>query len=103
METIRLERDGDVLTVTIDHPTSDLNAVDEQLHDDLWELFRQLASEESARAIVLSGSGRAFSAGGDLHWFPATANCGPAARAAARGQADRLGPARRRGPRSCAR
>jgi len=70
MDTIRLERDGDVLTVTIDHPTSDLNAVDEQLHHDLWELFRMLASEDSARAIVLTGSGRAFSAGGDMNWFP---------------------------------
>lgn len=70
MDTIRLERDGDVLTATIDHPTSDLNAVDEQLHHDLWELFRTLASEDSARAIVLTGSGRAFSAGGDMNWFP---------------------------------
>ena len=70
MDTIRLERDGDVLTVTIDHPMSDLNAVDEQLHHDLWELFRMLASEDSARAIVLTGSGRAFSAGGDMNWFP---------------------------------
>ncbi|MGB0113365.1 MAG: enoyl-CoA hydratase-related protein [Ilumatobacteraceae bacterium] len=70
METIRMERDGDVLTVTIDHPASAMNAVDEQLHHDLWDVFRMLAAEESARAIVLTGSGRAFSAGGDMAWFP---------------------------------
>ena len=70
METIRTERDGELLIVTIDHPDSAMNAVDEQLHHDLWELFRQLASERVARAIVLTGSGRAFSAGGDMSWFP---------------------------------
>jgi enoyl-CoA hydratase len=70
METIRLERTGHLLTATIDHPDSDLNAVDEQLHHDLWELFRLLSAERDARAIVLTGSGSAFSAGGDMSWFP---------------------------------
>jgi enoyl-CoA hydratase len=70
MDTIRTERDGDLLIVTIDHPNSTMNAVDEQLHHDLWELFRLLAAERDARAIVLTGSGRAFSAGGDMSWFP---------------------------------
>ncbi len=70
MDTIRTERDGDLLIVTIDHPNSTMNAVDEQLHHDLWELFRTLSAEREARAIVLTGSGRAFSAGGDMSWFP---------------------------------
>ncbi len=70
MDTIRTQRDGDLLIVTIDHPNSAMNAVDEQLHHDLWELFRMLAAEREARAIVLTGSGRAFSAGGDMSWFP---------------------------------
>ena len=70
METITTRRDGDLLIVTIDHPTSAMNAVDEQLHHDLWLLFRELASESDARAILLTGSGRAFSAGGDMSWFP---------------------------------
>jgi enoyl-CoA hydratase len=68
--TIRTERDGDLLVVTIDHPASSMNAVDEQLHHDLWQLFRDLACERDARAIVLTGAGRAFSAGGDMSWFP---------------------------------
>ncbi len=70
MDTIRTQRDGELLIVTIDHPNSAMNAVDEQLHRDLWELFRMLAAERDARAIVLTGSGRAFSAGGDMSWFP---------------------------------
>ncbi|WP_420451723.1 enoyl-CoA hydratase/isomerase family protein [Ilumatobacter sp.] len=70
LETVRVERDGHVLTVTIDHPSSDLNAVDATLHGDLAELFGALKRETSARAVVLTGAGRAFSAGGDMSWFP---------------------------------
>jgi enoyl-CoA hydratase len=68
--TLRLERRGDVLRVTIDHPTSALNAVDEALHGDLTRLFAGLRREAAARAVVLTGRGRAFSAGGDFAWFP---------------------------------
>ena len=70
METIHIQREGDLLIATIDHPSSEMNAVDERLHHDLWVLFRDLAAERDARAIVLTGSGRAFSAGGDMDWFP---------------------------------
>jgi enoyl-CoA hydratase len=70
VETIRIERDGDVLVATIDHPDSAMNAVDGRLHRELGELFRALKTESTARAIVLTGSGRAFSAGGDVAWMP---------------------------------
>lgn len=74
-DTIRIERDGHVAVVTIDHPESALNAVDARLHRDLAALFRFLkhGTDETvrdARAILLTGSGRAFSAGGDMSWFP---------------------------------
>ncbi|WP_040495169.1 enoyl-CoA hydratase/isomerase family protein [Ilumatobacter nonamiensis] len=69
-ETMRFERDGDVLTVTIGHPESAMNAVDARLHREFAELFRLLKQEGDARVIVLTGSGRAFSAGGDMAWFP---------------------------------
>lgn len=75
METISLARTGHVVTATINNPNSPMNAVDEQLHHDFGELFRMLkmADDEllvGARVIVLTGSGRAFSAGGDMAWFP---------------------------------
>jgi enoyl-CoA hydratase len=70
MDTIRLDRDGDVLVATIDHPGSELNTIDETLHGDLVELFRTLKREDEARAVLLTGSKRAFSAGGDFAWFP---------------------------------
>jgi enoyl-CoA hydratase len=69
-ETLALDRIGDVLRVTIAHPTSELNAVDERLHHDLAMLFAMLRREDQARAVVLTGRGRAFSAGGDFNWFP---------------------------------
>ena len=68
--SVRTERVGDVLKVVLDNPRSALNAVDEQMHADLTHLFRGLRSETTARAVLLTGSKRAFSAGGDFSWFP---------------------------------
>jgi enoyl-CoA hydratase len=71
VETIRLERDGQILVATIDRPDSPMNAIDAALHAELGELFRLLKTETAARAVVLTGAGRAFSAGGDMAWLPA--------------------------------
>lgn len=67
---LQLERIGDVLRVTIAHPSNDLNAIDDVLHEELTHLFAMLKRETVARAVVLTGRGRAFSAGGDFNWFP---------------------------------
>ena len=69
-ETLQTRYRGDVLEVVIDHPHSDLNAVDELLHRELTVLFADLREEQQARAVLLTGRGRAFSAGGDFNWFP---------------------------------
>ncbi|MFT4570628.1 MAG: enoyl-CoA hydratase [Hyphomicrobiaceae bacterium] len=65
---------GDVLRVVIDRPGSALNAIDADLHRDLTVLFRELRQEDRARAILLTGRDRAFSAGGDFSWFPELAD-----------------------------
>lgn len=65
-----IERNGHVLTVVVDRPGSALNAVDATLHHEFGELFRLLKREDEARAVLLTGSGDAFSAGGDMAWFP---------------------------------
>jgi enoyl-CoA hydratase len=70
LETIRVERDGHLVVCVIDHPDSSMNAVDARLHADLAALFAWLKREGEARAVVLTGAGRAFSAGGDMGWFP---------------------------------
>jgi enoyl-CoA hydratase len=70
LETIRVERDGPVLVATVDRPGDDLNRVDHAVHRDLTALFARLKGEREARAVLLTGAGRAFSAGGDFGWFP---------------------------------
>ena len=70
LATIGVVAEGDVLVATIDRPGSDLNAVDGELHADLAALFARLKRESAARAVLLTGSKRAFSAGGDYAWFP---------------------------------
>jgi enoyl-CoA hydratase len=68
-ESIRFERLGHVLRVTLANPRNALNAVDGEMHGELMRLFDELRGEREARAVVLTGSGRAFSAGGDFGWM----------------------------------
>jgi enoyl-CoA hydratase len=70
------ERVGDVLRVTIANPRNKVNAVDGEMHAELVRLFEELKTEQSARAVILTGSGRAFSAGGDFAWMSATTVAG---------------------------
>ncbi|GLW99315.1 enoyl-CoA hydratase-related protein [Microtetraspora sp. NBRC 16547] len=66
---LRVERDGYVLRVTISNPRSELNAIDEHLHEELGRLFAELKTERDARVVLLRSEGRVFSAGGDFSWF----------------------------------
>ena len=58
-------RDHGVLQITINRPER-MNATDERLHSELARVWRDVAVDDDARAVVITGSGRAFSAGGDL-------------------------------------
>ena len=78
-EYLRFDRDGDVLVVTVDKPDDDLNKVDEQMHHELTHLFKHLRNEREARAVLLAGTERAFTAGGDFGWFPEFSKPGYAA------------------------
>jgi enoyl-CoA hydratase len=73
-KALRIDRVGAVLRVTIDHPESPLNAVDDLLHGEFTRLFADLKREDQARCVLLTGAGRAFSAGGDFNWFPTLDN-----------------------------
>jgi enoyl-CoA hydratase/carnithine racemase len=61
------ERDA-IRVVTLNRPEA-LNATNEPLHIALQSVWRHLAADEEARAVVLTGAGRAFSAGGDFQHF----------------------------------
>ena len=70
--SITFERSGDVLRVALANPRNKLNAVDGEMHAELVRLFEELKTEQEARAVLLTGSGRAFSAGGDFKWMSST-------------------------------
>jgi len=57
--------DGPVRIVTLNRPDT-LNATDAELHRAITEVWAGLARDRDARAIVLTGAGKAFSAGGDF-------------------------------------
>jgi 2-(1,2-epoxy-1,2-dihydrophenyl)acetyl-CoA isomerase len=65
MAGIRAEKRGRVLTITIDRPDR-RNAIDVELMRALREALQTAALDEASRAIVLTGAGSAFSAGGDV-------------------------------------
>jgi enoyl-CoA hydratase len=69
-EHLRFERRGRVLVVTIAHSRNPMNVVDAQLHAEFTRLMAALRHESTARAIILTGAGQAFCAGGDFAWFP---------------------------------
>jgi enoyl-CoA hydratase len=58
-------RDDGVLLLTIDRPAV-YNAVDEQLHHDLGRIWLDIGADPETRIAVITGSGKAFSSGGDL-------------------------------------
>jgi enoyl-CoA hydratase len=65
---LAVEADGPVRTVLINRPAQ-LNAINQPLHWALANVWRQLAADKDARVVILTGAGRAFSAGGDLDWI----------------------------------
>lgn len=63
--TLALSRRGRLLTITMNRPES-LNAVNLRLHEELAEVFTFAAADPDSDVVLLTGAGRAFSAGGDL-------------------------------------
>lgn len=67
-DEILVEADGPIRVVTLNRPDR-LNATNHVLHAGLAGLFPQLDADDEARVVVLTGSGRAFSAGGDFEYI----------------------------------
>ena len=64
-KSFRYEEAGAVATVTLDRPQS-LNALTFEVYRELTETIRWLAGRSQVRAVVLTGTGRAFCTGGDV-------------------------------------
>ena len=67
-DEIQVEADGPIRIIRLNRP-DDLNATNHVLHQGLAELFPQLDADLDARVAVLTGNGRAFSAGGDFEYI----------------------------------
>jgi 2-(1,2-epoxy-1,2-dihydrophenyl)acetyl-CoA isomerase len=65
METVELEIASGVAWITLNRPDA-LNAWTRELGEDLRSALENAAESPGARAIVITGAGRAFSAGADL-------------------------------------
>src|SRR5688500_11655382 len=69
-EYVKVEQDGRVAIVTLDHPP--VNALSSKLLEELEEEYDRLDRDDETRAIVLRGEGeKAFVAGADITEFPA--------------------------------
>jgi enoyl-CoA hydratase len=64
-DAITVEADGPIRIVRFNRPEQ-LNAVNDDVHLALAKVFPQLSADADARVAVITGNGRAFSAGGDF-------------------------------------
>lgn len=64
--TVQISDDNGVRTVTLDRPQA-LNAFNEALYDATTVALREADADPAVAVVLLTGNGRAFSAGNDLH------------------------------------
>ena len=63
--SFRFEVAGPIATITLDRPDR-LNALTFEVYEELRDLFAALAGVTGVRAVIVTGSGRAFCSGGDV-------------------------------------
>jgi 2-(1,2-epoxy-1,2-dihydrophenyl)acetyl-CoA isomerase len=64
-ETIIIEEQDHVTRLTLNRPSA-LNAIDDKMGEELLAGLKQIEKNEKARCLVITGAGRAFSAGEDV-------------------------------------
>jgi 2-(1,2-epoxy-1,2-dihydrophenyl)acetyl-CoA isomerase len=69
LSTLRIEIDGaQIGTLTLDRPDA-FNAMSPEMIGELTVAFAWLADRAPLRALIVTGAGKAFCAGGDVNWF----------------------------------
>jgi enoyl-CoA hydratase/carnithine racemase len=68
LQTMRIDLDGDVGTLTLDRPEA-FNAMNPEMIAELPLAFSWFADRAPLRALIVTGAGKAFCAGGDINWF----------------------------------
>jgi enoyl-CoA hydratase len=74
-KTLEITQDGRLLSVMLNRPES-LNAVGGGMHEELEDLFMVIRRDQTVGAVLLTGSGRAFSSGGDVKGMARTSSGG---------------------------
>jgi 2-(1,2-epoxy-1,2-dihydrophenyl)acetyl-CoA isomerase len=67
-ENIKVDEDGGIVTISLNRPER-LNALAGYMRRDLAEALEEAGSDPEVRVIVIKGEGRAFCAGGDIHFM----------------------------------
>ena len=75
---VRVSRDGSIATLCFNDPDR-LNAMTRSMGEAFRQVVAELVRDDSIRAVVVTGAGRAFSAGGDLEMLEQQADRGAAA------------------------
>jgi 2-(1,2-epoxy-1,2-dihydrophenyl)acetyl-CoA isomerase len=63
--TVRFEVEDGIATITLNRPDK-LNALSNELSRDLLDALARVAADDQVRGVMITGAGRAFSAGGDV-------------------------------------
>src|ERR1700752_4132551 len=90
-EFLKVEVANRVATITINRPDS-LNAVNNVVHHELEQIWIDVRADRDINAIILTGAGRAFCAGGDVKGMAAGALVQPSRQ---RGRSPRAGTVKR--------
>ena len=64
-ENILYAKDGRIAQVTLNRPDT-MNSLSVELQEEVVSAIRDAGEDDNIRVVILKGSGRAFSAGGDL-------------------------------------
>ena len=65
-DKLQIERPADgILKITFNNPER-LNSVDSQTHTQLTKIWRAIDADSTVRGVLVTGAGKAFSAGGDF-------------------------------------
>ncbi len=68
LKTMKLEIDGEIGILTLDRPEA-FNAMSPEMIGEMTVAFPWLADQAPLRALIVTGSGKAFCSGGDVNWF----------------------------------
>ncbi len=67
-KTVLLNIDEEIATITLNRPAA-MNSINQEFVDDFIEVLRSIQQDNKIRAVVLTGNGKAFCAGGDLFYL----------------------------------